>query len=402
MLFVYPIGIPLFYAISLWRNRAVLNPDLENDANFNKWLGEKQAAAKATTPSTEDVGNSPQAAGRRSSLANNLSDLDIQKKKHEYRRVRAKSIISADAASTGIHHRDKEAFQQQASTTASYELGGKDIARLAFITEMYEPQHFWFEIFECVRKLLLTGIPVFVLQGSSSQIALCMLVVMLSIAVYSHYKPFLADADDNLATFAQWALLMTLFAGLLGRTHVTTDDGYDDDSFGSILILVNSLVLAGALSLGLFDALGRAHKWRCCASTSSSAAANISVVPLTQSDNGGDGDGSNSSEDEDEVGGMATDNDDKNVHGEVSVLPTLALRSGGKRRPSRHVSPMMTTSAVPTVPSLSTSQVEPRGFGDTAAVNDSILPENDLLLTVDDKTVFEDESGQLRRPFQTT
>jgi hypothetical protein len=178
-----------------------------------------------------------------------------------------------------------------------------------------------------------------------------MLVVMLSIAVYSHYQPFLADADDNLATFAQWALLMTLFAGLLGRTRVTTDDGYDDDSFGSILVLVNSLVLGGALSLGLYDASGHvtAETWMCFTSTSS-AAASISVAPLTQRD--GDGDGITNSDETKRREGNNKNNHGSSVHSDDdhnarSLYLTLARMSPGRSGGSGSSS---STSSQPSTP----------------------------------------------------
>jgi hypothetical protein len=164
---------------------------------------------------------------------NNMSDLDVQMNKHEYRRERASS--GASSSSVG-----------STASSSSY-------ARLAFITEMYEPRCWWFEVFECLRKLLLTGLPVFFLEGTSSQIVLSMFVCMMSIAVYSQFKPFLDDSDDNLATYAQWALLVTLFAGLLERTQVTTEDSYNEFSFGVILVFVNCLVLVGAVLMGVMD-----------------------------------------------------------------------------------------------------------------------------------------------------
>ena len=35
----------------------------------------------------------------------------------------------------------------------------EDIAPLALLIEMYEPRCWWFEVFECVRKIALTGLP---------------------------------------------------------------------------------------------------------------------------------------------------------------------------------------------------------------------------------------------------
>ena len=46
------------------------------------------------------------------------------------------------------------------------------IRHLLFLFEEYEPRCYQFVVFECVRKLALTGLLIFVFAGSATQIAM--------------------------------------------------------------------------------------------------------------------------------------------------------------------------------------------------------------------------------------
>ena len=76
---------------------------------------------------------------------------------------------------------------------------------MKFLTEIYEPRCFWFEIAESWRRLMLTSL--LVLIGETSPIAQAMtaiVVCLLGIKLYSYYQPFVEEGDDHLAEAAQW------------------------------------------------------------------------------------------------------------------------------------------------------------------------------------------------------
>ena len=118
------------------------------------------------------------------------------------------------------------------------------LARLRFLYDSYECTSWWFEVFETWRKLMLTsgliffspgerrlrdseakvcqGLGVLTLfasrvAGSASQIIVSILICLLSMRVYSGYKPFIYETDDKLAETAQWQLFFTLFGALMLR-----------------------------------------------------------------------------------------------------------------------------------------------------------------------------------------
>ena len=63
-----------------------------------------------------------------------------------------------------------------------------------FVTKLisgYRLKCFWFEIFECVRKLALVCMPVFFPIGSDAQLVYGLCVCFLTFGVYMLLNPFL-------------------------------------------------------------------------------------------------------------------------------------------------------------------------------------------------------------------
>jgi hypothetical protein len=114
-----------------------------------------------------------------------------------------------------------------------------DLSGISFLWESYNPDCWWFEIFECVRKLCMTGLMIFIYSGTASQIVVSMLFSIASIAVYVTYKPFPSYDDDVLAICSQLSIFFTLFGGLLLKVEVAKD--FDETMFGVLLVAVNSL-----------------------------------------------------------------------------------------------------------------------------------------------------------------
>eukprot|EP00519_Triparma_laevis_P011672 CAMPEP_0182513664 /NCGR_PEP_ID=MMETSP1321-20130603/34400_1 /TAXON_ID=91990 /ORGANISM="Bolidomonas sp., Strain RCC1657" /LENGTH=700 /DNA_ID=CAMNT_0024720721 /DNA_START=124 /DNA_END=2226 /DNA_ORIENTATION=+ len=125
------------------------------------------------------------------------------------------------------------------------------LVKTAFLWGMYEPHMWWFEIFECVRRLSMTGMLIFVAPGSASQIVAAMLLSILSIVSFVHWRPYVYEEDDDLAIACQLSIFFTIFGALLIRVEVDKDDEYDGETFGQVLIGVN-LIAVLMLSTNFF------------------------------------------------------------------------------------------------------------------------------------------------------
>ena len=89
----------------------------------------------------------------------------------------------------------------------------------------------YFEIFESIRKLMLTGILIFCFDGTPTQVVCGLLVCQLSIKAYSFCSPFVEESDDKVAEVVQWQLWFLFLYSLM--LFVSTSDDLPNGSAGS-------------------------------------------------------------------------------------------------------------------------------------------------------------------------
>jgi hypothetical protein len=95
----------------------------------------------------------------------------------------------------------------------------------------------WFEVFDTVRRLILSSVLMALLPGTASQIAIGMIVSVISLCVVIYRRPYLEDMDNHLAWYAQLHLFFCLFAALLVRVKASQTDEYNLRALGFIMIL---------------------------------------------------------------------------------------------------------------------------------------------------------------------
>jgi len=90
------------------------------------------------------------------------------------------------------------------------------------LTGAYEYRVFWFEIFECIRKICLIGLPIFFPHPgqeegvqSLEQMVLGLLICFISFGAYMYLSPYVRDSDDFLAVLCQFQIFFSLLVGVI-------------------------------------------------------------------------------------------------------------------------------------------------------------------------------------------
>ena len=86
-----------------------------------------------------------------------------------------------------------------------------------FVTKLisgYRLKCFWFEIFECVRKLALVCMPVWFPAGSGAQLIFGIIVCFGTFGVYMLLNPYVSVGEDRLAQLCQTQIFLVLVLSL--------------------------------------------------------------------------------------------------------------------------------------------------------------------------------------------
>ena len=123
-----------------------------------------------------------------------------------------------------------------------------------FCTERrYEPRCYQFVVFECVRKLALTGLLIFIYPESASQIAIGLLIAVLAKEVYAQRRPYVEDTDDSLANVGNTQIILVFIASLMlfikdmDEQAGAPGDMFKGPIFSGCMVLIGTLVLIATI-----------------------------------------------------------------------------------------------------------------------------------------------------------
>ena len=86
---------------------------------------------------------------------------------------------------------------------------------LAKLTDGYKQSCYWFELFECTRKILLVGVPVAFPAGSSEQLFATLIICFITWGVLAYLQPYSLDSDNLLANLSQFATFIFLLSSIM-------------------------------------------------------------------------------------------------------------------------------------------------------------------------------------------
>lgn len=109
------------------------------------------------------------------------------------------------------------------------------------LTAGYELRTFWFEIFECLRKVLLVGLPVFFPSGEPSQLILGLVICFLTYGAYCVFSPYIDYDNDFLAQVAQIVIFFSLISSIITNSY--PDDPVLSTLLPAFLVVPPSLAI---------------------------------------------------------------------------------------------------------------------------------------------------------------
>jgi hypothetical protein len=207
MIAVYPIGIPSLYAVLLWRHRHSLNPTISTTA---------EAAGLRAVPR---------------SLSQSFRQL--------YSSTTATTSADADAAI--VSDTESTAVTKPES--------------IKFLWGPYRQQAYWWELVECIRRLLLTGFLVFILPGTAGQSAVACVFAGLSLGVFGLVQPYAESSDSNDYWLGTWILFLSTFIALVLKGDYSSNESAHYHKFMAVVLVVfNVMLLSSAAVQGITSA----------------------------------------------------------------------------------------------------------------------------------------------------
>eukprot|EP00953_Heterococcus_sp_UTEX-ZZ885_P004359 2861-Heterococcus_DN1.PRE.2 len=223
MVIVYPCGILLLYSVLLWRHRHNLNPTI------------------AATTTGSDITDIDKPKCFKAFLHPVFQFL-----KRCYGSAAMKANTMTNAADNQQQQQQQQLHARQIDTS---------LAPIKFLWSPYRQQAYWWELVECIRRLALTGILVFILPGTAGQSAVACVFAGLSLGVFGLVQPLAESSDSNDYWFGTWILFLSTFIALVLKGDNSSESAHYNKFMAVVLVVFNVLLLSSAAIQGLISAV---------------------------------------------------------------------------------------------------------------------------------------------------
>lgn len=111
----------------------------------------------------------------------------------------------------------------------------------------YKPSRYYYEIIEFGRRITLTVVAVFVLPGSSAQIAVVLLLAVVFLFVSESLSPFGKSIDMGLYRWGNGIVLGSMYVALLLKYDVSQEEDGALSAFAGVLVAANVFMVAAVI-----------------------------------------------------------------------------------------------------------------------------------------------------------
>ena len=129
----------------------------------------------------------------------------------------------------------------------------------AGLWEPYRPERFYYEVVECGRRIMLTGVVVFIFPGDAAQIAITLITTFVFLLMFEVMSPYKSESDTWLSRGGHVIVFFSMFDVLLLKVDVSDESDQSQAVFAGVLVTGHVLMVLAIVVevLGICYASGR-------------------------------------------------------------------------------------------------------------------------------------------------
>lgn len=110
------------------------------------------------------------------------------------------------------------------------------VATTSDLWKPYRPTAFYYEVVECGRRLLLTGVVVFIYPGTAAQIAVTLLMAFVFVVLAEVLAPYASAWDAWLSRIGHAIVFVSMYVALLLKVDVSNERADSQKVFEGVLV----------------------------------------------------------------------------------------------------------------------------------------------------------------------
>ena len=123
----------------------------------------------------------------------------------------------------------------------------------------YKPRRFYYEVIECMRRIMLTGVVVFIYPNTAAQVAVTLMIAFLFVVLSLYLAPYVCKWDANISLAGHVIVFTSMYTALLSKVDVSDERDVNQEVFAGVLVAAHAcMVFAVVLETGvIFCSMGR-------------------------------------------------------------------------------------------------------------------------------------------------
>ncbi|CAM9650623.1 unnamed protein product [Scytosiphon promiscuus] len=170
--------------------------------------------------------------------------IECDSSKHEQFEIYAAFMILVYAVGIPVFFgvllfKDREVWGQD-------EAAREEAAPLTPTSDLWRPYKrsvFYYEVVECCRRILLTGVVVFVYPNTSAQIAVTLMLAFLFLLISEVLDPYMSKWDTWISRMGHVVVFMSMYIALLLKVDVSKERTSSQRVFEIVLVSVHACML---------------------------------------------------------------------------------------------------------------------------------------------------------------
>lgn len=109
----------------------------------------------------------------------------------------------------------------------------------------YKRQRYYYEVVECARRALLSGVVVFVFpRDSAAQVSTVLLLAVFFYVVFEVLSPYIHEKEMWLSRVGHLVIILSIYMALLLKVDVSDEQHRSQDLFALVLVVVQSMMIS--------------------------------------------------------------------------------------------------------------------------------------------------------------
>lgn len=111
----------------------------------------------------------------------------------------------------------------------------------------YKPGRFYHEVIECLRRMLLTGVVVFIYPNTAAQVAVT-LIIAFSFAILSErLAPYVSKWDASVSLSGHVIVFASMYTALLGKIGASDERAESQEVFAGIIVAAHACMVVAVI-----------------------------------------------------------------------------------------------------------------------------------------------------------